>query len=76
MNLRSEEQEEALEHEAREGDEVQAGQGRRQALVVAGEAAEPGRPGEVALKDPATVPVRRFSSVGCGIGGTFLSWAV
>jgi hypothetical protein len=39
------------EHEGHEGDEVQAGEGRWQALVVAGETAEAGVPGEGALND-------------------------
>ena len=56
----SEGEEEAVEHQADEGDEVQARQGLRQPLVVAGEAAEAGCPGEAALKDPVTLPLSRF----------------
>jgi len=42
-----------MEHETGEGDEMQAGKGLGQALVVAGEATEAGQPGEAALHDPA-----------------------
>ena len=42
-----------MEHEAGEGQEVQAGQHGGQPLVVTSEAAEAGGPGEVALNDPA-----------------------
>ena len=42
-------QRDALEHEAGEGDEVQAGDGLGQSLVVAHEASEAGGPGEGAL---------------------------
>lgn len=42
-------QSDAMEHEAGEGDEVQASDGLWQALVVADEASEAGGPGEGAL---------------------------
>lgn len=42
-----------LEHEAGEGDDVQAAEGVRQSLVAADEAAEAGRPGEGALDHPS-----------------------
>ena len=44
---------ELVEHEAGEGQEMQAEQRRREPLVVAGEAAEAGGPCEVALDHPA-----------------------
>jgi hypothetical protein len=43
----------AAEHEAGEGDEVEAGQRLGQALVVAGEPAAAGRPGEGTLDGSA-----------------------
>ncbi len=42
-----------MEQEASEGDEVQACRHGRQPLVVAGQAAETGHPGEAALDLPA-----------------------
>ena len=42
-----------MEFEAREGDEVEAGQDGEAALVVAHQAAEAHLPGEGALDDPA-----------------------
>ncbi len=52
----------AVQEDAEEGDEMVADQGIRQALVVAGQAAEAGRPGDVALNDPVTGPIGRFTS--------------
>ena len=43
---------EASEHEEGEGEEMQAGEGLWQALVVAGEASEAGHPGVGAFDDP------------------------
>ena len=42
----------AAEHEGDGGDEVEAGQDRRQAFVVASEAAAARHPGEAALDHP------------------------
>ena len=42
-----------FEREVGEGDEVQAGEGLGQSLIVAGEAAEAGEPAEGALNDPS-----------------------
>ena len=43
-----------MEHEADEGDKVHADQSGLQPLIVLGEAAEAGGPGETALHDPAS----------------------
>ena len=40
------------EHEDDEGDEVQAGQGLRQAFMISGQAPEAGGPGEAAIDHP------------------------
>ena len=58
--------------------EVEEGVVERVVAFVAHEQAAVGvQPGEVALNDPATGPVRRFSSAeGCGINGAVLSWGV
>jgi hypothetical protein len=57
MNLGTvEDDDETMEHETGEGDEMQAGKGLGQALVVAGEATEAGQPGAAALHDPAPGP--------------------
>src|SRR5258708_9784848 len=44
--------EELMQHEAGEGQEMQARQGRKQVLVVARQAAEARHPGEAALNHP------------------------
>ena len=49
----SKDEEEALEHQAGEGHEVESGQGLGQPLVVADQPAEARRPGEAAFHDPA-----------------------
>jgi hypothetical protein len=64
----------ASERDAGEGDEVEASEHVEPSLVVADQAAEAGLPSEGAFNDPATLPMRRFSSaVGCGIDGVVLS---
>src|SRR5919205_923509 len=50
---RTEGQEEAVQQQAREGDEMQRRDGLRQALVVTSQAPEAGGPGERALHNPA-----------------------
>src|SRR2546430_14456924 len=52
----SKDEEEALEHQAGEGHEVESGQGLGQPLVVADQPAEARRPGEAAFHDPAAGP--------------------
>src|SRR4051812_45778746 len=53
MHLRgSERQKEALEHQADEGDEMEASECLGQTFVIAGEATEAGCPREVALDNP------------------------
>ncbi len=42
-----------MQHEAGEGSEVESCHGLGQAFIVAGQAAEAGRPGKAALHDPA-----------------------
>ena len=52
-----------MEHEAGKRGEMQARQDGGQPLVVTGQAAEAGQPGEAALDDPASRHIGRFSSV-------------
>lgn len=58
-----------MEHQAGKGDEVQTRQDVGQALVVAGQPAAAGGPGEAALDHPASLLIGRFSS-----GIRFLLW--
>ncbi len=51
-----------MEQETGERDEVQACQDGGQPLVIAGQPAEAGQPGEAALDDPASLPIGRFWS--------------
>ncbi len=67
----------ALEFEAGERDQMEAGQNGETALVAHEQAAVAVQPGEGALNDPITGPMRRFSSAeGCGIDGEVLSCGV